>query len=464
MNANFSIVAQLSNPSNNLVCSVAAASAPTVILQTVVPTKAGSPPYYTTPFSVTFNGLTYGVGYIFSLWESPDMTAQGTRLNYSNFTALGQSIVLRATLFVTADSTTGFNSGQPTYADSSLVGWTYDLFNGQVGLLQPGVDATINTNGWILSGRNAQPGEVFSMSFQPQVSTSPPPAPSGPTSGLILTADTVLDSTAVNKRILLQGAVMQYFTTTLPPLSTVSDYDPIYINSIGGSHVNAVVKCSGSDKMQRNTQITQIILGQNEKLFLYKANGVWVVDYVSPGVDNVGQYVWGAINSGINFQNLAGTVIARNVYLRLTTWILATQTVIAQSTWAATDAFGNFINKAFYAAGDGSTTIQLPLITGFVTSRNGSILPGTYTIQNVGAHTHLSGIAVDGSSIPPSVYGTSTAEIPGLAGAIAAKSIQTATRQALTGGNIAPGSGPTAPNTNTIIKPADVGVYINVLS
>lgn len=461
MNAQFSISASLNSNSNYLVCSVAAASAPGTILQTIAPTKAGSPPYYPNPFQVTFTGLTYGTAYIFTLWESPDMTAQGLVRNSSEFTALGQAISVRASLFIIADTTAGFSSGQESYVDTSLAGWTYDLENRGQGTMNPVIEYTVSgTGGWtIITGEVIQPAQVFVMHFLPQIATAPPPPAAGVSTGVVLTANTVIDNTYNNKEICLQGEVPQFFTVTLPSLSTVTDYSFFWFNSSGGSHVNVVIACAGTDKIQRNTQITQIILGQNEELKIYKARGLWYIERVSEGVDKIGQYLLSPVGSAFNLLNLAGAQIARNIYYRFCLWVLATQSPVAQGSWANTDSAGNFINKGFYGTGDGSTTIQLPLITGFLTSINGSSSPGRFSIQNVGTHKHLVGLAIPGGARPVAVYEETNQDMPGSALNSLGQNNAGVANQSLTGLIFDPAT--STKNTNTVNKPNDTGLYLS---
>jgi hypothetical protein len=70
---------------------------------------------------------------------------------------------MRADLLIQADVTPGFASGQPTYIDSSLIGWDYGLFRNGL-LLTPQVDYQVNSNGFTLSS-NVAANDEFILRF-----------------------------------------------------------------------------------------------------------------------------------------------------------------------------------------------------------------------------------------------------------------------------------------------------------
>jgi hypothetical protein len=371
------IQASLTVSTSEFVIALYAASAPTVVLQTQTPAKP-----YGDPIQVEFDGLTYGLGYNIILWESTDGTASGIARNSGSFTALSNSITLRADLVLIVGRDSGFAAGGTKYTDpsNSLAGWTYSLENRGVGTMIPPSDANpeysldANNNFTLIDGETFQTNQVFILHFQPQSAQIAPSSPSLISSGVTLNSNTTLDNTAVNKAIYLQGTAA-VFTVTLPALSTITDYQVLYFYSAGGNHVNVNIVTPGTDLFQRKTTISIITLGQNEILKLFKANGKWQVDCDLRGVDEVGQKFTS------DFSN----------------------ELISQSSWANTDGSGNYINKGFYGTGDGSTTFTVPDLTAYGFRRAKAASPGTFQVMDVQPHTHNQKVYVainNGGTLP----------------------------------------------------------------
>lgn len=79
----------------------------------------------------------------------------------------------RPDLFLIAGTTPGVTVGQSVYADSSLIGWSYTLFENGYGPLNPDVDYMLNTNGFTLIGETFQITQKFTLQFKPSVTVSP---------------------------------------------------------------------------------------------------------------------------------------------------------------------------------------------------------------------------------------------------------------------------------------------------
>ena len=77
---------------------------------------------------------------------------------------------IRPDLWIMADATPGFASGQTAYYDLTLSEWTYTVFLVGHGPLQPGADIVMDANGfhWIKSGYIIQSGESYMISFVPK--------------------------------------------------------------------------------------------------------------------------------------------------------------------------------------------------------------------------------------------------------------------------------------------------------
>jgi hypothetical protein len=94
------------------------------------------------------------------------MTALGQNVGINpGFTSGGE----RDNLWITADSTPGFSSDGNAYNDSSLINSSCTIILFESGPLQPGVDITIDANGfhW-LTNHIIVPGERYCIEFAPQ--------------------------------------------------------------------------------------------------------------------------------------------------------------------------------------------------------------------------------------------------------------------------------------------------------
>lgn len=401
-----SISAELNDDSKQFVVAIYAKSAPTVLVQKVVPTKGVTPPYYTNPFEVVFTGLSQQF-YNIQLWESVDDTPTGTLRNSSDFQPSSTAISIRADLYLTADVTPGFASGGVSYVDASLLGWVWNLEQLGYGTLEVGIGKDITQDniggGWsLVNGTTIQPQQKFCIHFQPQIAQATPVAPTGISNAARISSTTTLDNTYKNIAILLEGDTPQ-FIVNLMSLSTLSDFDSVSFYSGAGAHINVSIRCVGSDKIQRNTQVTKIVLGKNEALTMFKYNGVFQVFNPLHGVDMVGQLIESMYGSDMNAIALNGATVSRVTYERLWDRVqqMPTGCLISQSSWGNTDAFGNFINKGFFGTGDGSTTFTLPLLTtaGFRRAVDGSTrIPGSFQDLLMLDHQHEGPIYSGGSS------------------------------------------------------------------
>ena len=397
MNVNLTVSAALNNTANQFVLAAYSDPALTVLVEMHAPSKP-----YANPLQVTFTTLNANQMYYFVLWESPDGTASGTIRNSCNFQPTSQTVTLRGDLSLTADVSAGLASGGTGYVDpsNSLLGWTYTLYMEGYGPLTEGSsgDYTLDSeNNWVLTGGNTvQPQQKFYMVFQPQMYSGAAPISPLITTAEVKTATVTLTAADKNKAIVIQGAAAS-LNLTLPAISTVSDFDRFEFHSCGGSHINASILCAGSDKIQRASQVTKIVLGQNETLKLFRltisGTSYWIVDNDLQGLDMVGRIFESYTNSLVNAIPLDGSLISRTTYQRL--WDLvqtfASGILISESNWANTNTAGQFTNKGFFSTGDGSTTFRVPDLRIYASRRTVdgvARLAGSFQTEMVGAHDH----------------------------------------------------------------------------
>lgn len=383
--------ASLLNSANQFVVALALASNPGVNIEVVNPTGP-----YVSPWQITFlTSLTPGVIYIAVLWESASTSPAGTVRDSHSFDPSQSGATIRTNLNLIADTSPGLTSGLTKYTDpsNSLAGSIYTLFRVGGSPLMLGIDYTLDSNNnWtLIDGTTIQPSERYVLVFQPSIgATSIPPPPSLISSGLVITGNVTMDATYINKQLILQGSGPS-ITTILPPLSAVTDFQRIIISSNGGSHINAAIPTSGTDKIQYKGLITQIVLGQGENAELYRmtisGTSYWFVANDLRGFDSVGQFVESYAASIPNGLLVNGQQVAKTSYIRATTWANANVSIVSSTTWIHTNGSGFFDQKGNWWQPSDATKIGLPDLTihGFRRAKNAS---GVFEQMDVMPHPH----------------------------------------------------------------------------
>lgn len=365
----------------------------TVLESQQVPKSGG---IYPPDFQVTFlYNLIQDRVYRCILWESPNATPTGISRVSGDFKPSLNGINMRGSLYLTGGFTPGMTAGTAGYVDptNSLAGWTYDLEQIGFGTLKLGRDYTVDptTGNWtLINGTTIGDQQDFVVHFQPQATAAPQPPVSAITSGRIITNSLTLTGADKNKALYIQ-ATGSNITVTLPPLSSLANYDMVVIYCIGGNQISASFPTQGTDKILYGGLRTQLALCQGETLKLLKANGVYNVDN-GPlfGVDNVGQLVDSYVNSMPNTVLADGRELNRADYARLFAWAQTTGAIISTASWGSISG-GKLINKGFFYQGDGTTTFGIPdlRVYGNTKAVGGSIAgPGVLEPEMVGSHNH----------------------------------------------------------------------------
>lgn len=371
MTANISIAATLNNTANNFVISWQLASGGGII-SSIAPVKP-----YGNPFQVNIPGLTPNVTYIVTLWESTTTAPTGTIRNATNVIPSSTTTTIRADDYLTADITPGLVSNTSTYVNTTYAGWIYDTERVGQGTMYPdsapdALDPDYHqdaTGGFTLlhAGDTWAPNEKLVVKFQPQVAPAAAATVGAITTGVVIAADTILDSTYLNEAIFLQGSG-SVLNITLPALSTVSDYQFMYFYSAGGSHISAPITAAGTDKYQRRTQVSRIVLNQNEVLKIFKANGIWNIDFLSPTVDMVGEIIYKMTNTDFNYLYADGSLVSRTQYARLFDYVNANPSItVTETNWGASSTIDLIVyrlNKGFFTLGTNTSNMRLPLLAG----------------------------------------------------------------------------------------------------
>lgn len=427
---------------NSLVGAIYKKSAPGTLISSHV--WPGSYTGQTQTFS--FTGLL-AVVYTYICWESPDGTPTGTQRNNFDIQPVANSFNVRGNLYLTADISSFFPSGGTIYGpDSSLIGWNWFLERKGMGSEYPasdyvktvaGVDTTIddiNANGWRLAVAGDVVGvtEQFVIHFYPQLQSSSTPAVSNLISTTnILSVDTLLNNTAIGQSFWLQGAA-GFFTVTLPNLDTVPDNEPLFFMSSGGFHVNVAINAFSGQVINfyRNkttgASATRIVLGQGERLALYKitladSSKIWGILWGGEGATQVGEIVSSYSKLGLNTAFLDGSQgQSRLAFARL--WEFAqsldSSCVVATAAWNNTTTINGvtyFINHGKFNTGDGSSTFGFPKIfdLGYLRALNGATgtapfngFPGDFQSLMLYKHAHAETVGLlpgepNGQAPPP---------------------------------------------------------------
>lgn len=414
MIANVSCQATLNTSSNFFIVALYDSSAPTVLLESIAPTKPVGG--YPNPFQVVFTtDLISSRLYIVKLWENASAVVGGV-VRCSMSMAPNQPVtVIRADEYLIVDTTPGLTSTATEYDDVSWAGWDYSLERvGTIGTMfplgRPNVlmpDYEQKTTGGIkllLSGDSFQIAERFVVRFLPKIGSGgavgqPSPVFSG---GEVITISQALTSSHLNKALLVQGSDTS-IELSLPALSTVMDFDFLYLYSAGGTHRTCKLPASGSDKIQRNTLVDKIILGQNEIIKAFKAFGVWNIDFISPGVDMVGEFVVrhnvDGINSGTGPSNMIlcnGAVLNRITEARLwemvSTYFAGIGALVSDTSWSTTstikDGVTVYTNRAKFSTGDGVNTFRIPDLRDMFIRGSGDGVVGNILLDQLLTHEH----------------------------------------------------------------------------
>lgn len=397
--------ATLNTSTNKFVFGLYDASAPSVLLESQAPAKP-----YPAPIQVSFLfNCVVGHLYIIRLWESVDTTPTGTLRNSLtqgiNLTG-NASVVTKFPEYLEADVTSGMTSGTTSYVNTDWAGWVYTVERIGTGTMVPDSSADTDPNyhqsisggfNLIQTGDVFQPNEKFVATFTPQVTNPPATGSVLFTTGQIITANKVLTNSDSAQALFAQASLTN-LQITLPLLSTLSDYTFFYIYSNGGSQKNVVIPTQGSDKIQYEiidgtNQVNKIIIGKNENIILYKANGVFNVENFLPGVQNVGEIIYQYLYAPLNSLPCAGQLVSRAEYPRLWAYISnLPASLVTDIQWSSTfvtiDTVTYYTNQGFFSTGDGSTTFRLPLISNFLRPIQFPAIPGTLELQTIQRHLH----------------------------------------------------------------------------
>lgn len=338
---------------------------------------------HTSPRNISYTGLDINT-YVHILWQNSAATPGGTIRhqfiydpNFSNST-----IEVREDLILTVDAGADNPvSGGTTFTRADLENWEYSIERRPGGTLIPDTEVVISnvSKTWTLQSTVEPffPGEVFVVHFTPQLVTAPVAVTNSGrvfTQTDIITADATLVTGDVGKMKLIQSAT-DSIVITLPDLSLIQKDRNIGFISDGGSHICAVIKCAGTDTFMDGA--TQLILGQNERAWVYKSLDQsniarWTIAVLNSNQRYVGEVFHSFKNTETNAVFANGALLDRVVYARLWAFVqtLPVDMIVSDVDW--NDSTKN--NYSRFSLGDGSTTFRIPRLYayGFMRGVDGS--------------------------------------------------------------------------------------------
>jgi hypothetical protein len=421
---------------NSLVMAIYKASAPSVLIASYQ--LPG--PYVGQTQLHTFTGLQQVV-YNYALYESPDGGADGTILNSFSIQPNISSFNTRDPLTLIANTSAYFASGTNFYGpDPSLIGWNWYPDIPGIGILTYGVDYVKTVNGtpttqddttangyqYLAAGYSIGDEEKAVLVFLPQLAASTSVSGTIVSGTTLLTANTTLTNSAAGQAFLLQGSAPA-LGITIPATSTMPDNEPIFINSAGGSHVNAGLLAAAGDTFEwynnatllgSATRATSLYLGQCESIGLYKwtypdSTRKWLIFQGGEGMRMVGEILYDYSLIPLNSVFCNGQLLSRTAYARLWNWVNTSgMTVVADAIWNNTSTYNGVTyqsNWGYFSKGDGSTTFRMPKLwtysylrckSGATGSGYGNGFSGDFNppyVQPHDAPTHGAGVITGGA-------------------------------------------------------------------
>jgi hypothetical protein len=409
MDINLSISSATSIISNYLVVAIYEETSPTV----VVDFQSFAAPH-TSSRNISFTGCN-PVPHKVIIYENASAAVGGTIRHNFIYNPNFKNAQIREDLFILAGTTAGLSG--TSYTDASLAGWTWSLERRGVGTLQKDVDYSWDsgTNTWQLLATSDNPtpsietGEKFVIHFQPKITTATVPSVNSTVnlfnSVQLAQANTTLDATIMGQAVLIAGT-NPYFEITLPDITTVLANKVLYFLFEGGSHINASVKCFGSQKiLWLNQNLTELIGGQSEQFALFK--------WVDPNDNTV--FAWRVINPDGNFKTVGeildiyketdvlnsvyadGALVSRTSHKRLWNYVntLDPSMLVSDVDWN-NPALNN---KGKFSTGDGSTTFRLQRLftTGFLRAVDSSVRKaGSFEAESVKVADDVEGVKFTG--------------------------------------------------------------------
>lgn len=221
----------------------------------------------------------------------------------------------------------------------------------------------INGGFALLGGLQFENGTVYIIKRNPKYVVNPPNSQSPTTifkDVIFLDSDITLTSPDFGKLLIVDG-MQPVITITLPEIADTIEKVPLWIESVGTSHVNVVIKAAiGETITATGTTSNTFILGRAEKAQVIKKGSTLYGFTDSTDIKRVGMIEWGYA-VGINRLWADGSELTIADYPRLKKAVdsLAVGQVLNYTQWGQ-NVGGFYPNKGYYAISNDNLKLKIP--------------------------------------------------------------------------------------------------------
>lgn len=341
--------------------------------------------------------------YRIDLYDQPGGTGIGNLIKSHNVT------VSTSTLTFDADIETVVNGGtavDPVSGENTspvipaLVGKDYYVVQRGIGqlLVTRNIEIIINDDGsYTLAGDNKfNDLDTLILKIRPQYVVNPPGSQIGSSlykDILLITGDTVLASTDWGKLLIVDG-VAPVVTITFPTIASIIEKISLWIESVGTSHINVVLKgATGETITATGTTSNTFILSRACKAEVLKLGSTLYGFTDDNDIKCRGQIEWG-YSVGLNRLWADGSEYLVSDYpgLKKAMDLMETGTVVTYTQWNSSvvvDGDTVFPYKGFFALSPDSSHFMVPdLRNKFIRGLNGVGTDSERLTQGAGGYGH----------------------------------------------------------------------------
>lgn len=364
-------------------------------------------------YNFSFINNIRDIVYRIDLYEQPGGTGVGTLIKSHNVTVSTSTLTFDSDIETIVD---GGNDEDPVSGEStspiieSLIGKDFYVVQRGVGQLRATRDVEIINNGdgsYSLTGGNTfNPGDTLFIKIRPQFVVNPAGTYSGGDiykSAVVITADTTLSSTDFGRKLIVDGS-LPVVTLQFPAIADIMEKLPLYIESIGTTHINVVLKMALGETIKAvATTSNTLILGRATKAEILKVGSTLYGFTDDTDIKKRGQFEWGYY-VGLNRLWADGSEYLTADYpgLKKAMDAMPAGVVVSYTLWNSSTTIDSIILYPYrgkYALSDDTLNFRVPdfrnrMVRGIKYSDDSSdserIVQGAggFQNQNIKAHNH----------------------------------------------------------------------------
>lgn len=364
-------------------------------------------------YNFSFINNIRDIVYRISLYEQPGGTGVGTLIKSHDITVSTSTLTFDSDIETIVD---GGEDEDPVAGEDispiidALVGKDFYVVQRGIGQLRAVRDVEIINNGdgsYSLTGGNTfNPGDTFIIKIRPQFVVNPAGTYSGGDiykSAVLITSDTTLSSTDFGKKLIVDGS-LPVVTLQFPAIADIMEKLPLYVESIGTTHINVVLKMALGETIKATaTTSNTFILGRAAKAEIIKVGSTLYGFTSDMDVKKRGQFEWG-FYVGLNRLWADGTEYLTADYpgLKQAMDAMPAGAVVSYTLWnSSTTVDGEtiFHYRGKYALSDDTLHFRVPdfrnrMVRGLrysdATSDSERLVQGAggFQNENIKAHNH----------------------------------------------------------------------------